>query len=146
VNRHKQQPARIQKRVKIPDSQTSSWMEGAPNFTSASPSFPETAASSRLSKDDSTSAPRLGEPDEGDIKYASSYPALLDKYAFSKWPVSKILILAILGWIIIQDNGAGKLANWQGILWTLQKSGVFLLLFLLVSLAYWAYQKIFKKS
>lgn len=146
MNRHKQQPARIQKQVKIPDSQTSSCNEGAPAFTSASPSLHATAASSGLSRGDSTSAPRLGEPDEGDIKYATSYPALLDKYAFSKWPVSKILILAIMGWIFIQDNGSGKLANWPGVLWTLQKLGIFLLLFLLVSLAYWVYQKLLKKS
>jgi hypothetical protein len=146
VERHKQQAVRIQKRVKIPDLQTTNRAEGMAGFTSASTSFAAGAASSGLSRDDSSSAPRIGEPEDGEIKYASSYPALLDKYAFSKWPVSKILVLSILGWIIIQDNGAGKLADWQGVLWTLQKSGVFLFLFILVSLAYLVYQRIFKKS
>lgn len=146
VDKHRRQSIVNQKRIVIPTPETSSLLEGTSAPTLASTSSPETAMSSLILKGDSTSAPRLGERDNEEVEYASSYPALLDKYAFSKWPFSKIVVLVILGWIVIQDNGAGKLTNWQGVLWTLQKLGVFLGLFLLVSLGHSVYQRIFKKS
>jgi len=68
---------------------------------------------------DATVAPDIGEMEEQE--YVATYAGLLEKYVLSGKTIPFILIVAISGWIFIQDNGAGKLTNWHAIFWTIQK-------------------------
>ena len=68
---------------------------------------------------------------------------MIDKYLFSRYSVPFVLMLAVIGYIFIQDNGAGKLTNWPGIWWTLQKSGILLGLLFLILFFQFLYDRIF---
>lgn len=143
MDKSKRQKIAIQKRVTIPpEEQTTSSLDVGYNGTSAGPPF---FNNDTILNRDSTTAPKIGEQEDERGKYAESYAALLDKYALSKLPLSKILIFIILGWVIIQDNGAGKLSDWQGMLWTLKKLGVFLAVLCSLSVGHYVYQRIIKK-
>jgi hypothetical protein len=83
---------------------------------------------------DVTSAPRIGGSDEIARGYAESPAALADKHVFEpllRWAhpatvaIAGALLLATAAsvWIVVQDNGAGKLNTWDDLLWTIEKAG-----------------------
>ena len=74
---------------------------------------------------DATVAPYIGETEEQE--YVATYAGLLEKYLLSGKTIPFILIIAITGWIFIQDNGAGNLTNWHAIFWTIQKCLFFII-------------------
>ena len=68
--------------------------------------------------------------------YVGSMAGLIDKYLLT--PTTRketrlVVVLIIAGVIIIQDNDAGRLQDWQGIRWTLLKcflaAGFYLILY-----------------
>lgn len=82
---------------------------------------------------DATTAPEIGE-DEENKGYTQTPAALFDKYLLSGkgiYAIFILLILAISGFIFIQDNGANKLNGWSDILWSIQKCSFFWLLFII---------------
>lgn len=91
---------------------------------------------------DSTSAPDIRAEPEAPEPLAETTWALLDKYLFAKKVLPFTLLIGFIGWIIIQDNKAGKLINWDGIWWMIQKCGVVLGIFLLLLFLQWLYQKL----
>jgi hypothetical protein len=80
-----------------------------------------------------TNAPKIGESEnEKDEKFAQNAAELIDKHFLSKEGITCvlfILILAIMGYIFIQDNQADKLNDWKSIWWSIQKCSFFVLLF-----------------
>ena len=113
-----------------------------PNVTLGPDSSLEIPSSGAMYNQDSTTAPDIGSP-SGEEKYVASQWGLVDKYIFGKKYLPFTLVVIAIGWIIIQDNGAGKLENWASMWWTIQKCGVILGLFILILIVQWLYQKIF---
>ena len=95
---------------------------------------------------DSTVAPKFTDEYESGESYATSGAALLDKYLLSRQPLLLIIGFIAIGWIFIQDNGAGKLTDWKGVIWTLQKSGILILLVIVVFVIDWLHKKFMKKN
>jgi hypothetical protein len=76
---------------------------------------------------DSTSAPEIGQSERIQGEFAASPSALVDKYFLSqlrRGAIVHMIPLALILWIFVQDNGAGRLQNWAGIWWCLQKCGI----------------------
>lgn len=113
-----------------------------PNITSGPDSSLDTPSSGFWVEQDSTSAPEIGKSQEEEETLAGSQWALIDKHIFGKKTLPFAVIAIVLGWIIIQDNGAGELTDWNSIFWTIQKCGIIIALYLIVSLLQWIYQKI----
>lgn len=90
---------------------------------------------------DATNAPRLGEDEPRPSAYAQTAAALLDKYVLGRDFISFTLLVIGIGWIFLFDNANGKLATWEGLLWTVGKSCVLVLLFVGVLVLHWAYKK-----
>ena len=105
--------------------ETSSVLAIHPNATLApGDSFDATADNNWFSTD-ATNAPKLGEEDQNEKIYVESYAGLLDKHIFSKGEsVLFFIAIFVIGYVFIQDNGAGELKNWSGLLWTLKKTGL----------------------
>lgn len=141
------------KTIFIPDEEASSSPPLHPNATLAPDTSLKSPTSGQFLSKDSTNAPEIGEESEEQIQYAESYSALIDKYLLSnyaKYLIPFAFIFFVISYIFIQDNGAGKLANWQGIWWTIQKS-VILLFILLASFLFilscrFLYEKFFKRK
>jgi hypothetical protein len=112
------------KTILIPEKETSSSLIIHPNATLSPYASLETQTTGHLLSRDSTNAPKIGEESEEQIPYAQSQAALLDKYVLSRHSFPFILAIIVIGYIFIQDNGAGKLTNWDGIWWAVQKSGI----------------------
>jgi len=97
---------------------------------------------------DSTNAPTIGEDVEDSEAYASSSAALLDKYVLSrlgKEVIPFILVVGIIGYIVIQDNGAGRISNFEQLIWTVKKCGIVLLLLLCPLVIRALFSKFFQK-
>ena len=90
---------------------------------------------------DTTSAPEIGEEERSGTGYAQSASALIDKYVLSRDFVPFALVAVGIGWIFLQDNGSGLLKTWQDLLWTLQKCGVLLAIFIVILFLQWGYKK-----
>lgn len=139
-------------KIVIPEEEISSSPPLHPNATLTSDIFLESPTSGQLLSKDSTNAPQIGEELEEQIPYAESYAALIDKYVLSKYAkyLLSVAFIFVISYIFIQDNGAGKLTNWQGILWFIQKSGILLFIslasFLFISSCKFLYEKIFRKK
>jgi len=76
---------------------------------------------------DATVAPEIGAPEQTQGEFVESVPGLLDKYFFSQLRTERLILMIPLVptvWIFVQDNGAGRLENIQGVLWWLAKSGI----------------------
>lgn len=98
---------------------------------------------------DSTSAPMIGEEEESREPYARSHSELLDKYVMSRFDRKSIpflIVMIAICFIFIQDNGAGRLSNWDDIKWFILKSGVILGIGILILGIQWIYKKITKKE
>jgi len=122
------------KTVLLPERETSSSPPLHPNATLTPDASLEPQTTETWLSRDSTNAPRIGEESEEREEYAGSQAALIDKYILSRHSAPFVLAIMVIGYIFIQDNGAGKLTNWEGIWWAVQKSGIlagiiFLLLF-----------------
>lgn len=71
-----------------------------------------------------TTAPVIGAADKEDT-YAGSVPELIHRFFGGKLRIGfrpvvvslPIVWLAAVIWIFAQDNGAGRLGNWQGLRW-----------------------------
>ena len=133
-----------QKRVFMPDKETTSSPAFHPNATTPYVSL-ESAASGQWLSRDSTNAPEIGEASEEQEQYAQSYPALIEKYVFSKHFIPFLLALMVIGFIFIQDNAAGKLTSWNELWWTIQKSGILLGIFLCILFCQFLYKKMIGK-
>jgi len=141
------------KTIFIPDEEASSSPPLHPNATLTPDASLKSPTSDQLLSRDFTNAPEIGEESEEQTQYAESYSALIDKYLLSnyaKYLIPCTFIFFIISYIFIQDNGAGKLTNWQGIWWTIQKSGILLLIFLASFLFIFScrflYEKLFKRK
>jgi len=138
------------KKIFIPEEEISNSPPFNPNATLTSDVSLESPTSGQLLSKDSTNAPQIGEELEEQIPYVESYAALIDKYVLSKYTTYLIPVafIFVISYIFIQDNGAGKLTNWQGILWFIQKSGILLFIslasFLFISFCKFLYEKISK--
>lgn len=128
------------KNIFIPGHEITSSSGDSPNITLTPEASLDRATGSHLLSSNPTQAPPIGEKSEEQDKIAESIPALIDKYVLSKYPffipaiLAFFLIASVISYIFIQDNGAGKLSDYSGILWTIQKSGIILslLIFILV--------------
>ena len=104
-----------------------------PRFSSLS------STDKNLLSEDNTSAPEIGEETVDNESFASSYPELIDKHIFSQKNIRPIALflglLILLIFIFIQDNEAGLLSDFQGVLWSIKKcsyvSGFVISLYLL---------------
>ena len=141
------------KKFFIPEEEISNSPSLHPNATLTSDASLESSTSGQLLSKDSTNAPEIGEESGEQIQYAESYSALIDKYLLSnyaKYLIPFAFIFFVISYIFIQDNGAGKLTNWQGIWWTIQKSGIllfiFLASFLFILSCRFLYEKLFKRK
>lgn len=90
---------------------------------------------------ESTSAPAIGEEEKPRESYAQSTPALIDKYVFSRDFLPFALVAIGMGWVFIQDNGAGNLKTFGDLLWTMEKCAAILVLFLIMLFLQWLYKK-----
>jgi len=95
---------------------------------------------------DSTNAPKIGEMSKDAEPYAGSYAALIDKHILSKQPLLLIIIFGIIGWLFIQDNAAGNLKDWNGILWAIIKASILLTIFMVMKICHFSYKKIIEKK
>ncbi|MFH1654453.1 MAG: hypothetical protein ABIE74_10445 [Pseudomonadota bacterium] len=96
-----------------------------PNATLAPGDALHSTADNSWLSTDSTNAPILGEEDQNENTYVESYAGLLDKHILSKGEsVLFFIAIAVIGYVFIQDNGAGALKDWSGLFWTLKKVGV----------------------
>jgi hypothetical protein len=76
-----------------------------------------------------TNAPRIGEPEPSE-GYAGSTPELAHRFLAGKvplrigtiWLVITIAWFVAIAWLFQQDNAAGKIDGWPGIRWFLAKS------------------------
>jgi hypothetical protein len=131
-----------QKTILIPERETSSSLIVHPNATLTPDASLETRTTGQWLSRDSTNAPKIGEESEEQERYAQSQAALLDKYVLSRHTAPFILAIIAIGYIFIQDHGAGKLTNWEGIWWAVQKSGILVgIIFLLLFFQY-LYKKV----
>jgi len=140
------------KKIFIPEEEISSSPPLRPNATLTPDTSLEIPTSGQLLSKDSTNAPQIGEELEEHISYVESYPALIDKYVLSKYAkyLIPVAFIFVISYIFIQDNGAGKLTNWQGIWWTIKKSIILLFIFLgsfsFISFCKFLYEKISRKK
>jgi len=131
-----------QKMIFIPNEETGTSPLPHPNATLTPDASLESPTSGQWLSGDSTSAPKIGEESDEEEQYAQSYPALIEKYILSRHFIAFLLALVLIGYVFIQDNAAGNLKNWDGIWWTIQKSGILLALLLSVLLCQFLYKKI----
>ncbi|MFX0140418.1 MAG: hypothetical protein ACFFDN_42660 [Candidatus Hodarchaeota archaeon] len=94
---------------------------------------------------DSTNEPEAEEERETDNVLAESQWGLIEKYIIRKNILPFAVAVVGISFIFIQDNGAGKLDNWEAIQWTITKCGVFLGINLIILFLMWLYKKIFGK-
>lgn len=131
-----------QKTILIPERETSSSLIVHPNATLTPDASLEPQTTETWLSRDSTNAPRIGEESEEREQYAESQAALIDKYILSRHSVPFVLAIIAIGYIFTQDNGAGKLTDWEGIWWAVQKSGILVgIIFLLLFFQY-LYKKV----
>lgn len=116
-----------------------------PDITSSPEALDAKPSTEQWIPEDSTSVPEIGEESETAEPLAGSQWALIDKYIIRKKLIHFVIVIIVIGWIIIQDNGAGKLTDWKAIWWTLQKCFVFLGLYGFIFLIQGILQKFFKK-
>lgn len=129
-------------------SSTTGPAEIHPNSTLGPNASLETPTNIGLFVGDSTTAPEIGEEEAKKEVYAPSTAAIVDKYVLSKLSAENIVfvvVIAISGWIFIQDNGAGKLNDWMSVFWTVQKCGALFGLLVVARILQWLYQKFFTK-
>ena len=80
-------------------------------------------------------------------QYVGNLAALIDKYLRYIVPCRGIpfgIMLVVMGLIFIQDNKAGRLTNWENLIWTAQKCSfpmALYLIFLLYRLGHWLIEK-----
>lgn len=127
----------------IPET-TSTEVSIHPNATLGPDASLEQPSTGEWVAQDSTSAPEIGKESEATESYAGSEWALVDKYIFGGKLIPFALVVIVIGWIIIQDNGAGELTDWNAIWWTIQKCSVVMGLYGVILLIQCLYQKIFK--
>jgi hypothetical protein len=132
-----------QKTILIPERETSSSLIVHPNATLTPDASLETQTTGQWLSRDSTNAPKIGEESEEQERYAGSQAALIDKYILSRHSVPFVLAIIVIGYIFIQDNGAGKLTNWEGIWWAVQKSGILAGIICVLLIFQYLYKKIF---
>lgn len=142
--------SKTQKRAPSVSDVASSESDIHPNATLGPDASLESPTTKMWTTKDSTSAPEIGEK-EIQEPYAKSHSELIDKYVMSRFDRKSIFFLIailVIGYIFTQDNGAGKLSNWNDIRWFLLKSGIFLVLVLvlvlLISSIQWIYMKLCK--
>lgn len=116
-----------------------------PDITSSPEALDTKPSTEQLILDDSTSVPEIGGETEAPEPLAESQWALIDKYIIRKKLIHFVIVMIVIGWIIIQDNSAGKLTDWKAIWWTLKKCFVILGLYGFIFLIKGVWQKIFKK-
>jgi hypothetical protein len=61
------------------------------------------------------------------------------------WTVLTLVFIVFIGWIIVQDNAEGKLSDWSGIVWEVQKCAVFTALFIVLLAVLFAIQWLHRK-
>ena len=132
-----------QKTIPVPIKEISSSPSFNPDATVPLDESLETTTSGQWLSEDPTRSPHIGEETDESAPYAESHAALIDKYVLSRHSIHFVIALGIIGFIFIQDNGAGKLTNWNELLWTLQKSGVIFLLVCLILFLQHLYKKFF---
>lgn len=140
VKKHRKKIRRIPAKMTIPIEETSSTPKISSDNTS-SPLVSYVPTNAKWDPSEVTRAPDVGEVIDSETEYASSYPELIEKYLLSRQSIFFLLSLIVIGFFFIQDNQAGKLNDWNGLLWTFQKSGILIGTFLLVGLV----QHIIKK-
>lgn len=134
---------RIPQKIYIPrEEEISSAPTLHPNATLTPDASLVSSTDAQWIQRDSTNAPKIGEQSEEQIPYAGSYAALIDKYLLSKYSIPFVIAIILIGWVFIQDNAAGKLINWQGIFWTIQKSGIILGIIFVILFFQFLYGKI----
>ncbi len=131
-----------QKTIFIPPGETTSSPPLHPNATLTPEASMQRPTSGTLLAGDSTSAPQVGELSGEPANYAPTHAALIDKYLLSRHSITFVLALAVIGFLFIQDNAAEKLINWKGIWWTLQKSGILLVVFLFILFCQFLYKRL----
>ena len=94
---------------------------------------------------DSTNDPETGEEKETNYALAGSQWELFEKYIIRKKILPLVAAIVVVSYIFIQDNGAGRLDNWEAIRWTLIKCGVVLAVTFIPFFLMWSYKKIFSK-
>ena len=129
--------------ITVPIEEISSSPSYNPDATVSLDESLESSTSGQWLSEDPTSSPKIGEETEELTPYAESHAALIDKYVLSRHSIPFVLALCIIGYMFIQDNGAGKLTNWNELFWTIQKSGILLSLFLLILFLQILYKKFF---
>lgn len=73
-----------------------------------------------------------------DRQLIESVAGLIDKYVLSSDRIPFLAVLAVMGYIFLQDNAAGRLESWNDIFWTLQKCSVLVALYLFLVLSRYA--------
>lgn len=129
--------------ITVPKEEISSSPSYNPDATVSLDESLESSTSRQWLSEDATSSPKIGEKTEESAPYAESHAALIDKYLLSRHSIAFVLALCIIGYMFIQDNGAGKLTNWHELWWTIKKSGIVFLLFCLGLLFQHFYKKFF---
>lgn len=116
-----------------------------PDVTSGPEASMERLSTESWIPQDSTNVPEIGEESEAAEPLAESQWALIDKYVLRKKLIPFVLAILVIGWMIIQDNGAGKLTDWKAVWWTLQKCFVVLALYSFIVFIQWILQTLFKR-
>jgi hypothetical protein len=96
------------------------------------------------SKMATTNEPKFVQKNSFPQTYVKNAWELIDKYILSKKTLPFVIVIILLGFIIIQDNGIGKLNNWEEIWWTIRKCVTLIVLFIIIEFVQWFYQKIIK--
>lgn len=124
----------IKKSFRMPEEpEVQTPASSAMEYDSLPTSASGTPSGDKWTSEDLTTAPKIGEADKTSAKPASlSYADLIKEYILNKQSFFVIFIFVIFGAIFLQDNQAGSLKDWQGVFWSLKKTGFAILIGLLI--------------
>jgi len=136
-----------QKRIVMPEAETRSHSFSDPNSTLSPKSVFAYEGSEDFLPEDSTKAPEVGEKPEEE-SYTQTYPALIDKYISRTGNIPFIFIIggavAVISYVLIQDNAAGKLTTFEEVIWGIGKSAIILGFFLVLLVVAFLFRKLFR--
>lgn len=118
-------------------------MPSLPNETLSSglytSQYPQGSLFSKKATSDSEEIEKINEEE----KQVITHWGLFDKIIYGR-KIPIMLIVLFIGLIFYTDNFAGKLLDWKDLWWTVQKSIVILLFFVITLLIPYLFHKVFK--
>ena len=133
-SRKRRKPLGKQVNVPQPDNETTSESRYDDNGT-ISP-ISATTNKYELEPADATKAPVIG-VEETKEEFATTWPAFIDKYATLGKKLPSLIVFIVIGVVILQDNNAGKITNWEETIWTAKKCGLIVVVYVLYIIVNW---------